>query len=139
MNTEHRVSIRKGCQAVGLARGTYRYTPKPKQDEAVIDALNGLVARHPAFGFWQAYHRLRFAGRPWNHKRIYTIYTALGLIIRRRAEKRLPARVKQRLFQSIGPNQVWSLDYIDDSLEPNRHLQNGRTFRIQNLVQDRSE
>jgi putative transposase len=54
MNTEHRVSIRQGCRAVGLARSTYRYTPKPKQDDAVIDELNRLVATHPAIGFWQS-------------------------------------------------------------------------------------
>jgi putative transposase len=103
MNTEHRVSIRQHCRAVGLARSTYRYKPKPKQDEALIDALNALVAKHPAIGFWQAYHRLRLTGRPWNHKRVYRIYTALGLNIRRRAKKRLPARVKQRLFQPGKP------------------------------------
>ena len=34
---------------------------------------------------------------------------------RRRAKKRLPARVKHRLFQPTEPNQVWSLDYIHDS------------------------
>jgi len=130
MNQEHSVSIRQGCQAVGLARSTYRYKPKPKQDDAVINALNRLVARHPAIGFWQAYHRLRLAGRPWNHKRVYRIYTRLGLNIRRRAKKRRPTRVKQRLFQPTGPNQVWSLDYIHDS------LWNGRTFRMMNVLDD---
>jgi len=130
MNTEHRVSIRQGCRAVGLARSTYRYTPKPKQDDAVINELNRLVATHPAIGFWQSYHRLRLDGRPWNHKRVYRIYTALGLNIRRRAKKRLPAHVKQRLFQPTGPNQIWSLDYIHDS------LWNGCTFRMLNVLDD---
>ena len=108
------MSIRQGCRTVGLARSTYRYRPKPKQDNAVIDALNALVAKRPAIGFWQAYHRLRLTGRPWNHKCVYRIYTALGLNIRRCTKKRLPAHVKQRLFQPTEPNQVWSLDYIHD-------------------------
>ena len=64
MNREHRVSIRQGYRAVGLARSTYRYRPKPKQYGVVIDALNALVAKHPAIGFWQSYHRLRLEGRP---------------------------------------------------------------------------
>jgi putative transposase len=72
----------------------------------VIDALNPLVAKHPAIGFWQAYHRLRLIGRPWNHKRVYPIYTALGLNMRRPAKKRLPAGVTQRLFQPAKPSQV---------------------------------
>jgi putative transposase len=59
MNAEHGVSICQGGQAVGLAQSIYWYNPKPNQDEAVIDALNALVARRSAIGFWQAYHRLR--------------------------------------------------------------------------------
>jgi putative transposase len=130
MADEHGVSIRQGCSAAGLARSTFQYQAKPKQDEQVIDALNALVAQHPAIGFWQAFHRLRRAGRGWNHKRVYRVYTALGLNIRRRAKKRLPARVKQRLFQPQAPNEVWSLDYLHDS------LWDGRTFRLLNVIDD---
>ena len=130
MNEEHGVSIRQGCKAAGLARSTYQYEAKPKHDEEVIDALNALVAKHPAIGFWQAFHRLRLAGHRWNHKRVYRIYTALGLNIRRRAKKRLPARVKQRLFQPGAPNEVWSLDYMYDS------LWDGQRFRLLNVIDD---
>ena len=130
MNEEHGVSIRQGCAAAGLARSTYQYQAKPKDDEEVIDALNALVAKHPAIGFWQAFHRLRLAGHAWNHKRVYRVYTALGLNIRRRTKKRLPARVKQRLFQPEGPNEVWSLDYLHDS------LWDGRAYRLLNVIDD---
>ncbi|GAB5522012.1 MAG: hypothetical protein RhofKO_42630 [Rhodothermales bacterium] len=109
MVTEHDLSTRRGCQAVGLARSTYRYQAKVKDDQAVIDALQELVDAHPAIGFWQAFHRLRAAGRSWNHKRVYRVYTALKLNIRRRAKKRLPVRVKQQLFEPERSNQVWSL------------------------------
>lgn len=130
MREEHDVSIRQGCQAVGLAQSTYHYKAKPKNDGEVIDALNELVAKHPAIGFWQAFHRLRLAGHAWNHKRVYRVYTAMGLNIRRRAKKRLPARAKQHLFQPEAPNQVWSLDYVHDS------LWNGRTYRLLNIIDD---
>ena len=65
---------------------------------------------------------------------MYRIYTAHGLNIRRRAKKRLPARVKHRLFQPTEPNQVWSLDCIHDSYVPMQHRQNGRTFRMLNVL-----
>lgn len=116
MHTEHGVSIRRGCEAVGLPRSTYRYQRTPKPDEPVIEALSALVERHPTIGFWQAYHRLRLAGHAWNHKRVYRIYTAMRLNIRRRARKRLPARVKQTLFVPEAPNQVWSIDFMHDRL-----------------------
>lgn len=130
MKDEHGVSIRQGCKVVGLACSTYHYKAKPRHDEEIIEALNTLVAKHPAIGFWQAFHRLRLVGCPWNHKRVYRVYTAMGLNIRRRAKKRLPARAKQHLFQPEAPNQVWSLDYIHDS------LWNGRTYRLLNVIDD---
>jgi len=44
--------------------------------------------------------------------------------------------VKQRLFQPTRPNQVWSLDYIHDSFVPMQHRQNGRAFRMLNVLDD---
>ena len=79
MHAEHGVSVRRGCEAVGLPRSTYRYERTPKPDEPVIEALAALVERHPTIGFWQAEgrrplaYRLRLAGHTWNHKRVYRI------------------------------------------------------------------
>lgn len=130
MHSEHGVSIRQSCKTAGIADSTYRYEKRDRDDSDVIDALNNLVQKHPAIGFWQAYHRLRLKGRKWNHKRVYRVYTAMGLNIRRRAKKRLPARTKQQLFQPTASNQVWSLDFMHDS------LWNGRTFRMLNVIDD---
>lgn len=130
MADQHGTSVRRGCQAVGIARSSYRYERRPTNDDDVIEALNQLVEEKPAIGFWQAYHRLRAAGHRWNHKRVYRVYTRLGLNIRRRTKKRLPARVKQQLFQPDRPNKVWSLDYVHDS------LWDGRTFRMLNVLDD---
>jgi putative transposase len=58
------------------------------------------------------------------------VYTRLGLNIRRRAKKRLPARVKQALFQPDGINQVWSIDFMSDS------LWDGRSYRLLNVMDD---
>jgi len=58
------------------------------------------------------------------------VYTGLKLNIRRRAKKRLPARVKQVLFQPENINQVWSIDFMCDS------LWDGRRFRLLNIVDD---
>ncbi|GIV29794.1 MAG: transposase [Bacteroidia bacterium] len=96
----------------------------------IIEQLTKLIEQHPAIGFWMCYHRLRRMGFPWNHKRVYRVYTAMQLNIRRRARKRLPARVKQALFQPQQPNEVWSLDYMSDS------LWDGRTYRLLNVMDD---
>ena len=101
-----------------------------KEDESIIDSLNELITQQPAIGFWQCHHRLRIKGFRWNHKRVYRVYTSMGLNIRRRSKKRLPARKKQTLFQPEKINQVWSIDFMNDS------LWNGNSFRLLNVIDD---
>lgn len=54
----------------------------------------------------------------------------MKLNIRRRAKKRLPERVKQPLSVPSGPNQVWSIDFMSDSLV------DSRKFRLLNVIDD---
>lgn len=130
MTLVHGISQRQACKALSLPRATYQYKHRPKDDTEVITALDGLIDKHPAIGFWQCYHRLRNSGHCWNHKKVYRVYCDLKLNIRRRRKKRLPARVKQALFQPQVVNQVWSIDFMSDS------LWDGRPFRLLNIIDD---
>jgi putative transposase len=130
MITEHGISQRQACKVVSLPRSTQQYKRKPKQDEPVIDQLKELVDKHPSIGFWQSYYRIRRKGFNWNHKKVYRIYTEMKLNIRRRYKKRLPARVKQALYQPAGLNEVWSIDFMCDT------LWDGRRFRLLNIIDD---
>ncbi len=96
----------------------------------LIAALTELTQKHPAIGFWQCHHRLRMKGVLINHKRLYRVYTSMHLNIRRRAKKRLPARVKQALFRPATPDQVYSIDFMHDT------LWDGRTYRLLNVIDD---
>lgn len=130
LTQEHRLSERQACAAVHLARSTAHYRRRQADDAEIIQSLGELTEKHPAIGVWQCHHRLRMMGHPWNFKRVYRVYTALHLNIRRRARKRLPARVKQALFQPTAPDQVWSIDFMHDT------LWDGRTFRLLNVIDD---
>jgi putative transposase len=130
MIKEHGVSQRQACKTLSVPRGSIHYKPKAKNDTPVINALHSLVERHPAIGFWQSYFRLRRKGFVWNHKKVYRVYTSLKLNIRRRFKKRLPTRVKQALYQPEAINQVWSIDFMSDS------LWDGRKFRVLNIIDD---
>jgi putative transposase len=130
MIIEHGISQRQACKTLRLQRTTVQYTPKLRGDEDVIDQLNSLIVKHPAIGFWQSYHRIRSKGLVWNHKRVYRVYTELKLNIRRRSKKRLPARVKQALYQPEVINEVWSIDFMSDT------LWDGRRYRLLNIVDD---
>lgn len=123
-------SISQACQIVQLPPSTYHYKLKPKDDSELQDALTGLTVKHPTIGFWQSYYRLRFKGYPWNHKRLYRVYTYMKLNIRRRAKKRLPERIKLPLSVPTSPNQMWSLDFMCDSFT------DSRKFRLLNVIDD---
>ncbi len=113
-----------------VSRTTCQYKPKPKDDSELQSALTALTTKHAAIGYWQCCYRLWNKGYCWNHKKIYRIYTDMKLNIRRRAKKRLPERVKQPLTVPTAPNQVWSIDFMCDSLV------DGRKFRLFNVIDD---
>src|SRR5690606_8922627 len=75
-------------------------------------------------------YRLKNKGENINHKRLYRVYTAMHLNIRRRSKKRLPERVKLPLVLPTAPNQCWSLDFMSDALS------DGRKFRVLNIIDD---
>jgi putative transposase len=54
----------------------------------------------------------------------------MKLNIRRRAKRRLPERAKLQLSAPDGPNQMWSIDFMCDSLV------DGRKFRMFNVLDD---
>lgn len=78
---DFKLSINQACLSLNLYKSTYYYKKKPKDDSAVITALNNLVDKHSRNGFWLLFHRLRKLGYSWNHKRVYRVYKMMGLNI----------------------------------------------------------
>ena len=130
MIKNHQISQRQACQSLKIARTTVQYIRRPTDDDVIVEQLKVLVDKHPSIGFWKCFYRLKRQGHRWNHKKVYRVYSAMRLNIRRRHKKRLPARVKQALFVPDTINQVWSVDFMSDS------LWDGRKFRLLNIVDD---
>jgi putative transposase len=104
---------------------------RSKRDDATLmDALARLSQDHPREGFWKSYHRLRNSGGAVNHKRLHRVYKKMGLPLRRKVKKRLPARIKEPLAIPKHFAETWSIDFMSDALS------NGRKFRSFNVIDD---
>lgn len=119
----------RACRIVGLSTSAVYYKSH-KDDSEVITKLQNLAIKHPTRGFWVYYGRIRNEGLKWNHKRVKRVYNLMGLNIRRKHKRRLPAREKIPLEQPGGINKKWSMDFMSDALT------NGRKFRTFNLIDD---
>ena len=73
-----------------------------ERDREVIEALTGLAEKKPGLGFWKLYDRLRRAGHPWNHKRVYRIYRELRLHQRSRRKKQTLICVALLIIDDFG-------------------------------------
>ena len=89
---EHGLSMRSACDAIRISRSVYYYEPDVSKDDVVIAEVQAVVERYPAYGFSKVFTKVRRAGHPWNHKRVYRVYCALNLNLRRKGKKRLPSR-----------------------------------------------
>lgn len=112
-----------------MARSLWYYLHK-RDDTEVRQKLEELADRYPTEGFPSYFARMRNEGLPWGKRRVHRVYKEMKLNIRRKRKRRLPARVKQPLLVPEGPNQVWSMDFMSDSLD------SGRNFRALTLIDD---
>lgn len=106
------------------------YYRSTKDDTEVEQKLCALADKLPTSGFWKYYGRIRNEGILWNHKRVRRVYRKLGLNIRRKRKRRVPARERQPLVQTLQPNEIWSMDFMHDVLE------SGRKVRLLTLIDD---
>ncbi|MDR3716565.1 MAG: IS3 family transposase [Puia sp.] len=130
VHEEHKVSIRQACKIMETHCSVYYYKAKQRDDEPLRQEMSSMATLHNQWGFWMMYSRLRELNYKDNHKRVYRIYTAMKLNMRRKHKKRLPARILEPLVQPARPNETWSMDFMHDGLI------NGKSFRSFNVIDD---
>lgn len=128
----HGVSVRQACEALFISQTCYRYSPKLSDENAEIaDWLIRLTHNQRNWGFGLCFLYLRnVKGFGWNHKRVYRIYRELELNLRIKPKKRLVREKPEPLTVPAYTNQVWSMDFMHDTLE------DGRSYRLFNVIDD---
>lgn len=129
LKTDQQIGISRACRVLRTSRSSVGYQ-SIKDDSALAEALKRLCEAHPREGFWKSYYRMRNDGESINHKRLHRVYKAMGLPLRRKVKKRLPARVKEPLNIPTQFTQSWSIDFMSDALS------NGQKFRSFNVIDD---
>lgn len=123
-----RVSERRACRVVGVARTSYRYRSQAADQTALRLRLRDLAATRVRYGYRRLHILLRREGWRVNHKRVYRLYREEGLGIRVKRRKKLASAPRVLPPPATQPCERWSLDFLSDSLV------DGRRFRVLTIV-----
>ena len=129
---KHGISVRMACICLGVSQSCYHYQPKLNSENALIaDWLLRLTETQKQWGFGLCFLYLRNVKHfTWNHKRVYRIYRELELNLRIKPRRRLKRDKPDALAVPTAVNQVWSMDFMSDSLS------DGRSIRTFNVIDD---
>lgn len=122
VRAEFGLSERRACRLVGQNRSVQRYQSRKREIPGLEAALVDKARERPRFGYKRLTRMLRFDGFLVNHKRIYRIYTRLGLAVRRKGRKRASQAPRMARPVSTSINDCWSMDFLSDSLTDGRAM-----------------
>ena len=116
MVAEHQMSERHACALVGLSRDACRHAGQTSALNADLrEKIVDVAHKHRRWGYRMIHDVLRPTYPGVNHKRVYRLYTAEGLSIRKRKKtKRVGLRVP--LVAAMTVNQTWSMDFVSDAI-----------------------
>lgn len=131
MQDETTISQRRACCLVGLSRSVLSHrSAKQRSDAQLQGRLRELAVERKRFGYRRLHVLLRREGYVVNHKKVYRLYREADLAVRQRKRRRGLAVVRQPLQLPQYANQIWSMDFVMDSLA------NGRRLKILTIVDD---
>jgi len=107
-----------------------RYESRKEPDVVLKARLDELAERHPRWGYRVLGDLLRREGRAVNHKRVFRLYQAAGLGLKRRKRKKVSRLRREPIAPPSKPNERWSMDFMSDQLA------HGRTFRTLNIIDE---
>lgn len=114
------VSERRACKLLAIGRSSYRYEPRSDHNAELRDALEELARKKPQWGYRMLGEVLNRQGHTASPMRIYRLYRAAGLKIRRLKKKRL---IRTPVASHVvRRNQEWAMDFVHDTLATGRGI-----------------
>ena len=127
-----KISKRSLCKVLGLQQSTLFYKrQRHRDDNALKEKMLEIAQAKVRYGRPRVSFILRERmGFKDNHKRIARIYRELGLQMNRRSGKKKRSGKRLLFVAPTGPNQIWAMDFVSDSLATGRRF---RTLNIKDL------
>jgi len=111
---------------MSMAVSSFRYQSK-RSDQRLRERLLQLAREKPRYGYRRLQVLVERDGERVNHKRLYRVYRAAGLCLRRKKRKHC-VRSGLPLSQTTASNQEWALDFAHDVIAA------GRVIRVLSVV-----
>jgi len=111
-----RVSTRRACRVIGVPRTTNDYRSKAKDQSALRIRIRDLAQARVRYGYRRLHVLLLREGWRVNHKRVYRLYREEGLSLRLKCKQKRVSRARVEAPPPRAPNEVWSIDFVSDSL-----------------------
>lgn len=117
------ISERQACALVGVYRSTLRYQSRlPGQADGLSARIVELAQERRRFGYRRIHALLRREGVEVNHKRVYRLYRAAELAVKRRKRRKGVMVPREPLALPTKRNEVWSMDFVMDALVTGRRI-----------------
>ena len=123
MIEQFQLSERRACRLVGLSRDSFRNPPMAsEQTQALRCRIVDIAHQRRRFGYRRVHDLLRRDSPSVNHKRVYRLYREANLAVRKRKKSKRPLNERVPLQLAKAVNEVWSMDFVSDSLSNGRRL-----------------
>ncbi len=129
MRETWQVSVRKACSALQVDRSLYTYKPKRREQADLKLRIRQICETRVRYGYRRVHVLLCREGWTVNAKKVYRLYTEMGLQLRNKTPKRrVKAKLRDDRTSATRTNQVWAMDFVHDQLAT------GRKIRILTIV-----
>jgi putative transposase len=117
---EFPVSERHACKLLAVGRSSYRYEPRQDHNAELRTELEELARKKPQWGYRMLCEVLNKQGHAASPMRVYWLYRAAGLKLRRLKKKRLIRT--PTASHVVRRNQEWAVDFVHDTLATGRGI-----------------
>jgi len=118
-----RVSLRRACALLHVARSGAKYASKREAADApVVARMRELAAQYPRYGYRLIQGILSNQGISMSVERAHRLWKSAKLQVPRKRPRKRVATGRPRPKAPSGPNHVWAIDFVFDTCADGRQL-----------------